>query len=383
MLHDHMDICSQMKRVGERIVLVGAFPPPIHGMAAVNAIVRDALFLAGAKPLVINLAARNLERSLAARLGRLPVAVCGILAFVFARRLRGETLYMSVSGGTGQVYEAMFVLLGRMRGMRLFLHHHSFAYLDRRNPLTAWLTRIAGGEAVHITQSSRMAARLTTLYGVQHAIAVSNAAIFMPDSIPPSAARRHVRTLGFISNIAEEKGVFEFLDLLAAAKEKGLPLAGKLAGPFQDSATERQVHRRLETLTNVEYAGAKYGAEKDVFFDEIDVLVFPTLYANETEGIVNHEAMSRSLPVIAYGRGAIPEIVGPDCGKVIDPARPFVPEALTQLEDWLADPAAFEAASKRARERFAETYAHSLVQWQALLADLSGVAGGISNEEAP
>lgn len=112
--------------VPRSIFLVGAFPPPIHGMAAVNAIVKDALFLRGNRPVAINVAARNLERSLSARLGRLPKIVGGLLAFATARGLRGGTLYMSVSGGTGQVYEAIFALLGRMRGMRLFLHHHSF-----------------------------------------------------------------------------------------------------------------------------------------------------------------------------------------------------------------------------------------------------------------
>ncbi|MGK2925647.1 MAG: hypothetical protein ACSLE2_08490 [Lysobacterales bacterium] len=32
------------------IVMVGAFPPPVHGMAAVNAAVRDALRQAGVRP---------------------------------------------------------------------------------------------------------------------------------------------------------------------------------------------------------------------------------------------------------------------------------------------------------------------------------------------
>ncbi|MGK2925646.1 MAG: hypothetical protein ACSLE2_08485 [Lysobacterales bacterium] len=38
---------------------------------------------------------------------------------------------MSVSGGLRQVYELAFLLLARMRGMRLFLHDHSLEYLDR------------------------------------------------------------------------------------------------------------------------------------------------------------------------------------------------------------------------------------------------------------
>jgi len=60
-----------------------------------------------------------------------------------------------------------------------------------------------------------------------------------------------------------------------------------------------------------------------------------------------HEAMSRGIPVIAYGRGCIPEIIGADCGLVIDPADPFVPAALAKLESWLAEPARLRPPRRR------------------------------------
>jgi glycosyltransferase involved in cell wall biosynthesis len=153
-------------------------------------------------------------------------------------------------------------------------------------------------------------------------------------------------------------------------------LHARLAGPFQDTDTEQAVRERLRTLPQVEYVGPQYGAAKDAFYEGIDVLIFPTRYENETEGIVNHEAMSRGIPVIAYGRGCIPEIVGADCGLVIDPAEPFVPAALTKLENWLADPAAFQAASQTAAARFAHTYDENAVRWRALLEDIVGTPPG-------
>lgn len=353
------------------IVMVGPFPPPVHGMAMVNAAVRAALQEAGAAPLVIDLSSPDLNRALAARLGRLPKVVRGLVRLIRARGLRGATLYMSVSGSLGQVYEVLFALLARGRGMRVFLHHHSFAYLDTPSRLTRWLVRVAGSEAVHITQSPKMAERLNRVYGAAWVVPVSNAVFF----VPPNAAapiRPRLETLGFLSNITAEKGVFEFLDLCAAARDKGLPLRARLAGPFQDGETERQVRAQLALLPGVDYVGPKYGAEKDEFYAGIDALIFPTLYDNETEGIVNHEAMSRAIPVIAYGRGCIPEIIGPDCGLVIDPAAPFVPAALTQLETWLADPAAFEAASQAAAQRFEKTHAENTERWAALLAEIAG-----------
>lgn len=353
------------------IVMVGAFPPPVHGMAAVNAAVRDAFQQAGVTATVIDLAAPSLDRSITARLGRLPRVLRGLGRLARQSALRGGTLYMSVSGGLGQVYELAFLLLARLRGMRVFLHHHSFAYLDRPGLLTRTLVRAAGADAVHIALSPGMAERLQLAYGAVRVTPVSNAVFFVPSG-KASVVRERIATIGFLSNIAAEKGIFDFLDLMAAAGSAGLPVHAKLAGPFQDAGTEQAVHERLRSLPQVEYVGPQYGAAKDAFYTTIDALIFPSRYVNEAEPVTVHEAMSRGIPVIAYGRGCIPEIVSAECGLVIDPAETFVPAALAKIESWLADPAAFQAASQASAARFAQTYDENEARWRALLEDIVG-----------
>ena len=362
------------------IVMVGAFPPPMHGMAAVNAAVRDALREAQVEPLVINIAAPILDRSLNARLGRLPRIWKGLLTLATRRRLRGARLYMSASGGFGQLYEVVFAWLARLRGMRIFLHHHSFAYLDRPNVLTRTLMHATGAKAVHIALSPRMAARLKGGYGIGEVTPISNAVFFAAGNAA-GTSRKAFKTLGFLSNVAPEKGVFEFLDLMAAANRAGLPVRGRLAGPFQNADIERAVRSRLQELSHVEYVGPQYGTAKNAFFDSIDALAFPTRYVNEAEPVTAHEVMSRAIPVIAYGRGCIPEIIGSDCGLVIDPAMPFVPAALAQLERWVADPATFQSASKAAAARFARAYAENLRRWRVLLAEIVGSDGTLPGTE--
>lgn len=351
--------------------MIGAFPPPVHGMAAVNAAVRDALLRAGVKPMVIDLAAPSLDRSLVARLGRLPRVLRGLGRLAGKRGLRNGTLYMSVSGGLGQAYELAFLALARLRGMRVLLHHHSFAYLDKPSVLTRALVCAAGDDAVHIALSPGMAQRIARGFRAAEVTPVSNAVFFV---VSDAVARERgpLTTVGFLGNLSTEKGCFDFLDLMAAAGDGRLPVRARLAGPFQDHATEQAVRERLHALPDVEYVGPQYGAAKDAFYAGIDVLVFPTRYINEAEPVTVHEAMSRGVPVIAYGRGCIPEIVGADCGLVIDPADPFVPAALAQLERWLADPAAFQAASQAAAARFAAVYDENQARWRALLADMIG-----------
>ena len=362
-----------MARQRIQIVMLGTFPPPVHGMSAVNAAVRDRLQTAGARVRVIDTAPASLDRGMPARLGRLPRVMLGLLRLAATRRLRGAALYISVSGGVGQAYDLAFLLLARARGMRVFVHHHSFAYLYARRRLAYGLVRAAGRDAIHITQSEAMAERLRTLYGVADVSAVSNAVFLVGAAesvrVQPRAA---LRVLGFLGNIAAEKGIFEFLDLMAALRRSGLSLEGRIAGPFQDAATEVQVRQRLRDLPHVEYAGARYGAEKDAFFDSIDTLIFPTLYANEAEPLVIHEAMQHAVPVIAYGRGCIPERVTQACGCVIPPAESFVPAATAQIEAWVRVPGRFEAASVAAAARHASLRTAYARHWQVIEARLLG-----------
>ncbi|MHB1953075.1 MAG: glycosyltransferase family 4 protein [Sulfobacillus sp.] len=355
--------------------MAGTFPPPMHGMAAVNALVRERLLEAGTRVMVLNTAPSSLDRGMMARLGRLPRVMRGLMRLAGSRHLRGTALYLGISGGVGQVYDLVFLLMARAHGMRVFVHHHSFAYLHRRRRLASALVRAAGRHATHITQSEGMAERLRVLYGATDVSAVSNA-VFLLGSTEPACVqtRSKLQVLGFLGNIAAEKGIFEFLDLIAALRQSGLQLEGRIAGPFQDAASEARVRQRLQDLPSVEYVGAKYGAEKDVFLESIDTLIFPTLYANETEGLVNHEAMQHAVPVIAYGRGCIPEVVTPECGCVIRPDEPFVPAALAQIEAWMRAPEMFQAASVAAAARFATLQRASAQRWAMLQAKIIGAA---------
>jgi len=354
-----------------KFVMIGSFPPPVHGMAVVNAEVRESLRRAGVEPVVINVSAASLNRSFVVRLGRLPKVFSGLIRLFCLHRIGKETLYMSVSGGFGQIYEMFFAMVARWRKMRVYLHHHSFAYLDRSRFLNTVLTMIAGPRCVHITQSLGMKNRLQSKYSaVQRAVPISNV-VFLMDSV----SRRYVprvrlKTIGFISNVAEEKGIFEFLDLVSACESNALDLRATIAGPLQDSQTEQRVRQRISELSTVEYLGPLYGEAKRDFFASIDVLIFPTLYYNETEGIVNHEAMCEGVPVIAYGRGCIPEIIPPACGLVIDPGDPFVPAALGQLRQWIYDPHSYAEASRSAGERFACALEENVGRWEDLLHEM-------------
>ena len=354
------------------LFMVGAFPPPLHGMSAVNGAVRAQLERIGIPIEGINIAAPSLDRSLTARLSRLPNALRGMVRFAF-RAHRGETLYMSVSGGFGQLYEVLFLLLARLHGLRIFLHHHSYAYLDKRKALTTLLVSVAGSGSTHITLSDGMAARLQRTYlHAKRVVAISNAVLLLDEAGSSITHHHELAKIGFLGSISAEKGVFEFLAVAEKLEAIGIPVRAILAGPFQDTKIERLVREHLTRLRSVDYVGPKDGPDKVVFFREIDVLLFPSRYVNEAEPLTIHEAMMHGVPVIAYGRGAIGEIVSSVCGLVIDPAQDFVSHAVAQLQAWRESPQVLQQASKAARERFLAICAENKERWESVRADLCG-----------
>lgn len=358
------------------MIMVGTFPPPVHGMATINAAVRDQFVAAGAAPRVIDVSANTLDRSFVSRMGRFPKIVRAVPILLFGRHRSGDSLYMSVSGGLGQLYEVVIVACARLRGLRVYVHHHSFAYLDSRSLVSQLLFRIAGRSAVHIALSRRMAEHLKRLYRVRRAVPVSNT-VFLPASQTADVSNRtELRALGLMSNLSLEKGLFEFLELAADMRRKGLPVKALLAGPFQDAATEEQAQVRVSETDSVEYLGPQADKEKEIFFSNIDVFVFPTSYQNEAEPVVVHEAMSRGLPVIAFGRGCIPEMVGPGSGLVINPGEPFGPPALAKIEEWINLPETYRRASCAAKTQFASCLADSTCIWRSMLDEIIGIEVG-------
>jgi glycosyltransferase involved in cell wall biosynthesis len=234
------------------------------------------------------------------------------------------------------------------------------------------LIDVAGSSCVHVTLSKIMAKRLEFLYKTSVLVSISNIVFHPRKEVVSKKSFKELTTIGFISNISAEKGIFEFLDLMSAIKSDKLPLKALVAGPFQNTNVKNAVNLRLVQMQNVHYVGPKYGPDKDNFYDQIDVLVFPTRYVNEAEPLIVLEAMNRGVPVIAYGRGCIPEILGKNCGRIVDTNEDLVPISHDQIKVWHCDVTAFQAACQATSHRFHEKYAQNTQRWFKLLTNLLG-----------
>lgn len=113
----------------------------------------------------------------------------------------------------------------------------------------------------------------------------------------------------FLSNMMEAKGVWTLLDACRVLKKRGLAFHCHFVGKWSD-VTESTFAKavRADQLDDViTYHGAVYGDEKDKYWEDANVFVFPT--HNECFGLVLLEAMQHHVACIATNEGGIPEIV--------------------------------------------------------------------------
>ena len=120
--------------------------------------------------------------------------------------------------------------------------------------------------------------------------------------------------LAFLGRISPEKGVDT---AIRVALRSGLPIRIAAREPlsFCGSAEERrdwdyydEVVRPLLREPCVEFVGELGGQDKDAFLREAAALVFPIRWC-EPFGLVMPEALACGTPVVAFGRGSVPEVI--------------------------------------------------------------------------
>jgi glycosyltransferase involved in cell wall biosynthesis len=361
-----------------RVCLVGIFPPPLHGMSLINEYMRKRISLTDS-PIVIDFSPRTLNRSFMVRFGKIfRVIRCffQLLSYLLADRV--GSVYLGLSGGYGQVYDALFVCVSRVFGRVLYLHHHSYQYLNQFSWLAKFVFSIAGKNTVHIVACEKMARDLKRLYPVVVDARIISGIAALELWGKEVRHREQVQSIGFLSNISIEKGILEFLDVATWAERERLQVRFLLAGPYQNDEIKFMVEERIATLSNVTCMGAVYGSEKLKFFDSIDVFLFPTNYVNESEGLVIHEAMSRGVPVIAYSRGCIEEIVSDQVGLRLAPEQDYVAGACGKIKEWLSSPTSYQLASQASLNRFNKERSLHIQNMDSLCAELIGLKQSIN-----
>lgn len=357
------------------IIFMGPLPPPVHGFSLVNQKMYDALSK-DADVVRFDLTPQRIKHGLLlSRIQRIFFLPFMLIRFVWAALSapRGSSFYIGLSGGMGQLLDLLFLLVARLAGLRIFIHHHSFAYINRRSLVATIVLRLSGG-ATHIVLCEDMGRALSRIYNLSIGLffSLSNAAFMEFKKSKPSSVRGAV-TLGYLSNITAEKGIFDFLDLMDELVEEGAPVIGVIAGPV-DEKVRQQFKQRLAALDkHVVHKGPLYGLKKDSFLKSLDLIVFPTRYNNEAEPLVLWEGMAAGAIPVSTERGCIPCVIPPDKGLVVAQDQSFVKVVVPWLLDLISDRAMLKHRKEHIVSYFGQSKDLATEHFQKLLVMIKGV----------
>ena len=348
------------------VVVVAPVPPPLHGAAATTQGILEFLDL-HSDLRVINVSPGSATGFLRhfVRIGRTARAMIMLLCCAGSS---GRVLYMTADGGAGMIYNILVAATGTVLGYRVFLHHHSFAYIDRITPWMRMLSRILAKRGTHVVLCMAMVDGLRTYYPIGKTLELSSAALLPPSALRKARAAGPLK-MGFLSNLIIEKGVDTSIDLLRASLREGLAVTLVIAGRAPDQRPLDLIEQAQRELgPALSYVGPLSDAEKDKFLEEIDVFLFPSRYFNEAQPRAVLEALAFGVPVMTIGRSCITTDLGTGSGLCAQSSETFVTEALPYLRQWSTNPSKLASVSVSASSR-AEALHESGLQHLMMLVD--------------
>lgn len=174
-------------------------------------------------------------------------------------------------------------------------------------------------------------------------------------------------TIGLLSRLAPEKGVKNFLEIIAPALATHKTWKILVAGTGPEKQKIQNFIRSQKLETKIRMLG--YVTDLDEYLAKISVLVYPSL-ALESFGLAVAEALSRGIPVVASKLGALPEIIEHQkTGFLVESNQP---EQWRQFLELLENQDAYQTMSHNTmqnRKKFSDTQ---------MFAALEGLMGYVS-----
>ena len=285
----------------KRILFITPLPPPVHGSAMVSQYIKDCKELQ--EEFVcdfVNLStSRNIDeigkKSLMKYIrfiGAYFITLWKLLTHHYA------LCYLAITcHGMGFLKDAPFVLLCKLFRRRVVIHQHNKGMSNcvDKQPYK-WLLPLVYRNTKVILLSWYLYPDIEKVVKKEQVMICPNGIPEIFESEPHFERNNEVPHLLFLSNLIPSKGVYVLLDACKILKDKGYKFVCDFVGGeskeitrevFEDATSERGISEY------VVYHGPKYGRDKNKYFENSDIFVFPTYY--ETFGLVNLEAMQYKL----------------------------------------------------------------------------------------
>ncbi|MBP7779690.1 MAG: glycosyltransferase family 4 protein [Acidobacteria bacterium] len=203
------------------------------------------------------------------------------------------------------------------------LVHHPLALEHGLDPEVA--RALAGSErrALACTRGVVVTSEATAAALAPYDVGLDDIAVVVPGTKPAPVARGSAQggqvAMLCVASLVERKGYDVLIGALAHLKHLSWHLTcvgSHRLQPRTAAALVNQV-RACGLADRVTFVGELDEAGLDAAYDIADLFVLPTRY--EGYGMAVAEAVARGLPVVSSYTGAIPELVGNDSGRLLQP----------------------------------------------------------------
>ena len=301
----------------EKILFIMHMPPPIHGASMMGKYIHDSQTINNTfNCTYFNLTlAKDLQDIGKGGFRKLIDFIRQIRALHKIIKAENPNLCYVTPNAKGKAFykDFLIVMMLKAMGKRVIIHYHNKGVSTRQNKFVDNILYQLFFKDLKIILLA------DTLYNDICKYVNRKDVYICPNGIPVTLKLEKKKhndfNILFLSNMMREKGVWDLVDACKILKDKGLKVhchfVGKWGDILQETFNDRINALGLQNYVNA--YGAKYGEEKNEFFQMADVFAFPTFYNNECFPLVLLEAMEQGIPCISCNEGGISSIV--DDGK--------------------------------------------------------------------
>jgi len=360
----------------KKLKFIGLLSPPVNGMSLVTEFMLQQ-FAEVCELAVVGISKKENQTQLNFLISKGFKILYTCLLDLINFRERYDYLYIAANSRNGLFYDILLILLARVKHAQVLYHHHTYNYLshyDWRMQVIGWLL---GHTDTQIFLCNKMRDDFGAKYICKSEFLVIGNSLVVKNQIDvdrESHLNCHLSInnkikIGHISNLSVEKGFDVVLEVFEQLVELGVSVHLIVAGPFVSNYEEKLFGRIQGKYPHlIDYRGPVYGRQKQEFFHDIDLLLFPSRYKSEAYPLVILEALAENIPVITAARGCIESMLPGDF--VVCQTEDYIRIAVSAIEHWSHDKNSYDDAVDLAQTRWEQCLLKDALELDHLLMTL-------------
>lgn len=322
-----------------KLLLIGPFPPPIHGMSLANQILYRGLQRKHVIKIIDTKSSSKLWKDqkigflgfqkLLAALGPLFRGSLWILSSE-----KPDLVYITPGQANwGYLKYVPFIWFAHFRGIPCVIHIHGGYFRHAYDQTSGWKRRLIDGSLKRLSGVIVLGESLRYMFeglvpeemiftcpnGVEDEIFATEEEI--NQKIRRWQEDDTIRVL-YLSNLLRSKGILDLLEAIKLLKQDGVKVHLDVAGAIEPGIRKEVERYFLELDKEVTYHGVVQGEKKKELLLRNYIFCLPTYYPNEGQPISILEAMANGCAIVTTDHGGIKDVVTKENGIYVGKSNP-------------------------------------------------------------